>query len=247
MCEEDTYLLELIRYIHLNPLRAGLVKDLQELDKYPWTGHSAILGRRKNPLVPEIRGPKSEAGKQAKFGQVRNPNSTEETTLSVTDGLTFSLSSGNGRKQQNNPDNPACPVKFRQDSVAYLTGINRACPVEPGSLPGCSTGVKNEKPLAEKTIEDILLHFGESKRVAIKRYRDFVEKGIKQGTREDLQGGGLVGVLVETRQVFSAVKWRKGRRETQGFWEVAISLRQRSSSLKNCLKENMDQRKVLMI
>jgi len=52
--------------------------------------------------------------------------------------------------------------------------------------------VKKEKPLAEKTIEDILLHFGESKRVATKRYREFVEKGIKQGTREDLQGGGLV-------------------------------------------------------
>ena len=47
-------------------------------------------------------------------------------------------------------------------------------------------------PLAEKTIEDILLHFAETKRVAIKRYREFVEKGIKQGTREDLQGGGLV-------------------------------------------------------
>jgi len=50
-CEEDPYLLELIRYIHLNPLRAGMVKDLKELDKYPWTGHSTILGRRKNPLI----------------------------------------------------------------------------------------------------------------------------------------------------------------------------------------------------
>jgi len=33
VCEEDAYLLELIRYIHLNPLRARLVKDLKELDK----------------------------------------------------------------------------------------------------------------------------------------------------------------------------------------------------------------------
>jgi len=44
--------LELIRYIHLNPLRARLVKDLKELDKYPWTSHSAILGKRNNPLMP---------------------------------------------------------------------------------------------------------------------------------------------------------------------------------------------------
>ena len=50
----------------------------------------------------------------------------------------------------------------------------------------------NDKPLAEKTIEDILLHFGETKRAATKRYREFVEKGIKQGTREDLRGGGLI-------------------------------------------------------
>ena len=53
VCEEDPYLLELMRYIHLNPLRANLVKDLKELDKYLWTGHSAILGRRKNPLIPK--------------------------------------------------------------------------------------------------------------------------------------------------------------------------------------------------
>jgi REP element-mobilizing transposase RayT len=53
ICEEDPYLLELIRYIHLNPLRARLVQDLKELDNYPWTGHSAILSRHKNPLLPE--------------------------------------------------------------------------------------------------------------------------------------------------------------------------------------------------
>ena len=34
VCEEDPYLLELIRYIYLNPLRAGLVKDLKKLDMY---------------------------------------------------------------------------------------------------------------------------------------------------------------------------------------------------------------------
>jgi hypothetical protein len=64
VCEEDAYLLELLRYIHLNPLRAGLVKDLQELDKYPWAGHSAILGHCKNPLVPEVRDQMSEVSKQ---------------------------------------------------------------------------------------------------------------------------------------------------------------------------------------
>jgi len=44
ICEEEPYLLELTRYIHLNPLRAGLVEDLDGLRNYPWTGHAAIMG-----------------------------------------------------------------------------------------------------------------------------------------------------------------------------------------------------------
>jgi hypothetical protein len=47
LCEEDPYLLELARYIHLNPLRARVVKDLKGLGIYPWTGHSAIMGKQK--------------------------------------------------------------------------------------------------------------------------------------------------------------------------------------------------------
>jgi REP element-mobilizing transposase RayT len=46
VCEEESYLLELVRYIHLNPLRAGLVKSLEELDHYPWSGHAVLLGNR---------------------------------------------------------------------------------------------------------------------------------------------------------------------------------------------------------
>ena len=34
LCEEDPYLLELVRYIHLNPVRAGIVKDLKGLSNY---------------------------------------------------------------------------------------------------------------------------------------------------------------------------------------------------------------------
>ena len=109
VCEEDPYLLELIRYIHLNPLRAKLVEDLKGLDKYPWTGHSVLLGNKKNSLVPEIP-----------------------------------------------------PV------------------------------IEKDKYLAEKTVEDVLRHFGETLRDARRRYREFVEKGIKHGRRTDLQGGGLV-------------------------------------------------------
>ena len=56
--EDEPYLLELTRYIHLNPLRAGLVRDLAALDRYRWSGHSAVLGRRKQPwqAVTEVLG-----------------------------------------------------------------------------------------------------------------------------------------------------------------------------------------------
>lgn len=47
LCQEDVYLLELIRYIHLNPLRAALISDINALGKYDWTGHSVIVGKKK--------------------------------------------------------------------------------------------------------------------------------------------------------------------------------------------------------
>jgi REP element-mobilizing transposase RayT len=51
LCEEDRYLLALIRYIHLNPLRAGMVKTLEELDCYPWSGHSPVMGKNECPWM----------------------------------------------------------------------------------------------------------------------------------------------------------------------------------------------------
>jgi hypothetical protein len=47
--EEEPYLLELVRYLHLNPLRAGTVATLPALARYPWTGHSALLGTVPRP------------------------------------------------------------------------------------------------------------------------------------------------------------------------------------------------------
>ena len=44
VCDKENYLLELVRYIHLNPIRSGLVKTLEELDRYPWSGHSVLMG-----------------------------------------------------------------------------------------------------------------------------------------------------------------------------------------------------------
>ena len=48
VCEEEPYFKELVRYIHLNPLRARLVENLAKLDRYRYCGHSVLVGRVKN-------------------------------------------------------------------------------------------------------------------------------------------------------------------------------------------------------
>ncbi|MDA8104140.1 MAG: transposase [Nitrospiraceae bacterium] len=51
LCEEDAYLLALVRYIHLNPMRAGILKTMEDLDHYSWSGHRTIIDRAKDPWM----------------------------------------------------------------------------------------------------------------------------------------------------------------------------------------------------
>ncbi len=48
LVDGEAYLLELVRYVHLNPVRAGLVK---RPDEYPWSGHRAYLGLEPLPWL----------------------------------------------------------------------------------------------------------------------------------------------------------------------------------------------------
>ncbi len=48
LCQEDAYLLELVRYIHLNPLRAKLVTGFDKLSEFPYSGHGALVGTLPN-------------------------------------------------------------------------------------------------------------------------------------------------------------------------------------------------------
>jgi len=57
--DTERYLLGLIRYIHLNPVRSGIVPSLEKLASYRWTGHFEIMafGRlpwEKYPIVREF-------------------------------------------------------------------------------------------------------------------------------------------------------------------------------------------------
>lgn len=47
LCQKDDYLLTLIKYIHLNPVRAGLSPGLE----YQWSSHVHYIGKRLGQLV----------------------------------------------------------------------------------------------------------------------------------------------------------------------------------------------------
>jgi hypothetical protein len=48
LVDGDSYLLELVRYIHLNPVRAGMIARPED---YPWSGHRAYLGKEFLPWL----------------------------------------------------------------------------------------------------------------------------------------------------------------------------------------------------
>ncbi len=51
VCDDEAYLLELVRYIHLNPVRAGAVDDLSDLANYLWCGHRQLVGESTLQLI----------------------------------------------------------------------------------------------------------------------------------------------------------------------------------------------------
>jgi putative transposase len=48
LVDADSYLMELLRYVHLNPVRAGVVR---EVSQYPWSSHHAYVGVRSEPWM----------------------------------------------------------------------------------------------------------------------------------------------------------------------------------------------------
>jgi putative transposase len=51
LVEEDSYVLETSRYIHLNPVRAKIV---EKPDMYQWSSYSMYIAKEKKPLFVVI-------------------------------------------------------------------------------------------------------------------------------------------------------------------------------------------------
>lgn len=77
LCQEDTYFLQLIRYIHLNPIRVGSVKSLKTLNKYPYTGHACLMDQFSNDWQ-DTSYPLQWFGKQKQRAQKRYLNYIKE-------------------------------------------------------------------------------------------------------------------------------------------------------------------------
>jgi putative transposase len=142
--EEEPYLLELVRYIHLNPMRAKILDSFSELDRYPYTGHAVLMGHH----------------------------------------------------------------QFSSQDVAWVLGL-----------------------------------FGKRKGASQKRYRDFVQEGDNQGTREDLQGGGFIRSSGGREQLAlrSKDEWEKGDERILGSGDFVEAVLKNQPSLQKNTKANADK------
>jgi len=96
ICDEDAYFTELVRYIHLNPLRANLVKSLTQLDRYRWCGHGVLIGKIENEwqdqdYVLRWFAPKQGEAKKAYRNYVQKGINQERRPELVGGGLIRSL------------------------------------------------------------------------------------------------------------------------------------------------------------
>jgi len=96
ICQEDLYLKELVRYIHLNPLRAKLVSKISDLNKYKYCGHSALMGKRICPWQDEkyvlsFFGRNKQEGRESYYSYVKEAKDQGRRPELVGGGLIRSL------------------------------------------------------------------------------------------------------------------------------------------------------------
>jgi hypothetical protein len=94
--DDGGYLRVLIRYVHRNPIEAGLVTTLEELEGYRWAGHAALMGLAAPPpfqsLEPvlELFGPSPELARpllRAWMGETAGNGSPERAGIGALDAL----------------------------------------------------------------------------------------------------------------------------------------------------------------
>ncbi len=118
---DTAYALELVRYIHLNPVRAGLAADPAD---WRWSSHRAYLGIDSWPFltsswVLEMLGDEPSAARARYVEFVR-------AALGPTPG-----EEGDGT-----PGKAACAQREDEAGLFHPTPSDWSCPIRPPSLPG---------------------------------------------------------------------------------------------------------------
>ena len=180
LCDEEVYFQELVRYIHLNPLRAGLVGNLVGLDRYRWSGHGVLMGKVKYSWQ-DADYVLSWFGKKA--GQARRIY-----RCFVSEGI----------KQGRRPDLVGGGL------IRSLGGWSAV-----KSLRGSEEKVLTDERILGRDdfVEKVLGEADErarrlfSSRMRVKEVQRLIEEGCKKGgiSIEELQGGSRRGVISEIR------------------------------------------------
>jgi putative transposase len=97
LVEEEPYLLQLVQYIHLNPIRTGVVKGMTALDRYPWTGHHTLLGRTAHPWQATVE----VLGRFAETKRVARRRYHQFVASGLTQGRRRDLQGGGLRRSAN--------------------------------------------------------------------------------------------------------------------------------------------------
>lgn len=84
----DGYCREVVRYIHLNPVRSGIVPSVDALEEYPWTGHRRVV-RGGSPVWQDTGLLRAEFGalSGAGSGWIRNYRKFLEAAADGPSGL----------------------------------------------------------------------------------------------------------------------------------------------------------------
>lgn len=143
--DEERYFLALLRYIHLNPVRAKMVGSLDELGHYPWTGHSVLMGHgtRAFQEVNEVLGRFGRKVGAARVGLLEYMSmeeSKKEAKIFKGGGLRRSLAS----YEQ--------PVDIKKGKWAYDERILGSSEFVESLLTKCETSNAHQlKPLSHRT------------------------------------------------------------------------------------------------
>jgi hypothetical protein len=131
---DDAGLPVLIRYVHLNPLAAGIVASLDDLADHPWCGHGALMGR----LVP--RDFHSVPAALSLFDP--EPGSAREQL-----GMWMAMGDGRREPQSLEPARRAREFAAYRDAVCARSGLAPATLLE-GSRTKLVTSVREELAVA---------------------------------------------------------------------------------------------------